>query len=89
MWRGGDGPPLVTSCLITTAANTTVRPYHDRMPVVLPEAAWDEWLDPATPVARLFPQLRPFDGPMVATRANQLVNKAGIEGPALLAGYAE
>lgn len=32
----GEGKEnLVTCCLITTAANALVRPYHDRMPVVV------------------------------------------------------
>ncbi len=30
VWGGGAGK-LVTCCLITTAANDLVRPYHDRM----------------------------------------------------------
>ena len=54
---GRNGPPQlfddiptnpVRSCtIITTDANTAVAPLHDRMPVVLPADAWDEWLDPA------------------------------------------
>ena len=31
--------------IITTEPNDLVRPIHDRMPVVLPESAWAEWLD--------------------------------------------
>ena len=35
------------SCtVITTAANDTMAPVHDRMPVVLPAEAWAAWLDP-------------------------------------------
>ncbi len=35
------------SCtVITTAANDTMAPVHDRMPVVLPAEAWGKWLDP-------------------------------------------
>lgn len=49
-WRdraaGADAPWLHSCTIITTAANTTMQPVHDRMPVILPEAAWDEWLDP-------------------------------------------
>jgi putative SOS response-associated peptidase YedK len=33
--------------LITTSANGTMAPVHDRMPVILPKSAWDVWLDPA------------------------------------------
>ena len=35
-----------TFTIITTSANDVVTPVHDRMPVILPEAAVDRWLDP-------------------------------------------
>jgi putative SOS response-associated peptidase YedK len=37
---------LRTCCIVTTEANSRLAPIHDRMPVVLPEGVWDEWLDP-------------------------------------------
>jgi len=40
-----NAPRLRTCVIITTDANEALRPIHDRMPVVLPESAWDEWLD--------------------------------------------
>lgn len=49
-WRDralGDDAPWLHSCtVITTSANTTMEPVHDRMPVILPPDAWDAWLDP-------------------------------------------
>ncbi|MGH9209150.1 MAG: SOS response-associated peptidase [Acidimicrobiales bacterium] len=55
VWRGpdkdkdkdSDEPPLRSCTIITTSANETMAPLHDRMPVILPPSAWDEWLDPA------------------------------------------
>lgn len=44
--RGSDDGRLVSTVIVTTAANDLLRPIHDRMPVVLPPAAWDDWLDP-------------------------------------------
>jgi putative SOS response-associated peptidase YedK len=41
-----EGEWLRTCTIITTKANAAVEQIHDRMPVVLPEAAWDRWLDP-------------------------------------------
>lgn len=43
----GDGAPVfLHSCtIITTAANATMAPVHDRMPALLPASAWTEWLD--------------------------------------------
>lgn len=49
-WRDKADPaadPVRTACIVTTAANTTMAPVHNRMPVILPETAWDAWLDPA------------------------------------------
>lgn len=45
-WRGPDGT-LETCAIITTDANEAIRPLHNRMPVILPEAAWEPWLDAA------------------------------------------
>lgn len=49
-WRdredGSDAPWLHTASVITTSANATMAPIHDRMPVILPKAMWDIWLDP-------------------------------------------
>lgn len=44
---GADGGALRSTTIITTGANETMAPIHDRMPVLLPPAAWDGWLDPA------------------------------------------
>ena len=49
-WRGAqrDGSQhLRTATIITTTANETMSTIHDRMPVILPPSAWDDWLDPA------------------------------------------
>ncbi len=49
-WRdktaGPDAPWLHSCTVVTTSANATMEPVHDRMPVMLPATAWDEWLDP-------------------------------------------
>jgi putative SOS response-associated peptidase YedK len=43
----GDDDGWLRSCaIVTTKANELLRPIHDRMPVLLPESAWDQWLDP-------------------------------------------
>lgn len=39
-----EGRPLRTCTIITTAANDAIRPLHDRMPVILPPAAWPAWM---------------------------------------------
>lgn len=56
-WLSPEGEPLDTCAVITTAANALLAPLHDRMPVIVPRDAYDEWLDPATgdPEALLAP----------------------------------
>jgi len=39
--------PVETCTILTTSANRLMSSIHHRMPVILPEAAWDTWLDPA------------------------------------------
>jgi len=46
--RAGE---LHSYTIITGPPNELVAPIHDRMPVILPRAAWNAWLDPALPAA--------------------------------------
>jgi putative SOS response-associated peptidase YedK len=78
-WRGE-----VRSCtVVTTTANELVAPVHDRMPVVLPDAAaWEAWLDPALDRGAVAPLLAPLPADsMRMARANPVVNVADHEGP--------
>ncbi|MBI4884960.1 MAG: SOS response-associated peptidase [Actinobacteria bacterium] len=49
-WRdraaGPEAPWLHSCTVITTSANTTMAPVHDRMPVILKATDWQQWLDP-------------------------------------------
>lgn len=44
-WVGADGSELETMAILTTSANATMAPYHDRMPVILAPEHFDVWLD--------------------------------------------
>jgi putative SOS response-associated peptidase YedK len=86
-WRSKESDQRIrTFTIITTGANALVRPIHDRMPVILPEDAWDEWLDPHNEdVAALTSLLVPF--PPEAMRAypvSRLVNDVRRDGPELI-----
>lgn len=43
-----DANPVISCTILTTSANETMKPVHDRMPVMLPPNVWDDWLDPAS-----------------------------------------
>jgi putative SOS response-associated peptidase YedK len=87
MWDvWGEGKDkLVTCCLLTATPNEVVRPFHDRMPVIIPPDRYAEWLDPDTPVDRLAELLvpHPAEG-MVANPANPAVNSPKNDGPECL-----
>ncbi len=42
----GTGDTLTTCTLITTTPNAVVKPYHHRMPAILPRSAYETWLAP-------------------------------------------
>lgn len=44
-WEGGDST-LLTCTIITTSANQTLAPVHDRMPVIFSPANARRWIDP-------------------------------------------
>jgi putative SOS response-associated peptidase YedK len=88
-WRPPDDPdgePIRSCVIITTEANDLVAPIHNRMPVILPPDAWDQWLDPANEdLAAIKGLLVPapsadFEAFPVSTRVNGVAN----EGPELI-----
>ncbi len=44
-WTGADGSYIQSAAIITTEANETMKPIHERMPVILPPDIWQSWLD--------------------------------------------
>jgi putative SOS response-associated peptidase YedK len=56
-----QGDALETCTIITTVANQVVAHYHDRMPVIVPESAFAEWLGDSLDLDRLVRLLRPLE----------------------------
>ena len=86
VWHDAEDQPLRTCVIITTEANRLLAPIHDRMPVVLPPDAWDEWLDPENQdVSRLQKLLVPAPAKeFEAYEISTLVNNVRHEGPDLI-----
>lgn len=84
-WDNG-GEPLFTYTIITTTPNELTGKIHDRMPVILDEADYADWLDPAyDDRERLASLLRPYPASRMSMHeVAPLVNKPGIDGPQLL-----
>lgn len=85
-WQPRPGEWQTTFTIITTAANRTIEPIHDRMPVILDEAGAADWMNLREPdplsLKRL---LRPAADDLLRIRpASPLVNNVRNEGPELL-----
>jgi len=89
VWRPGgqagkDAAPLLSCTIITTDAVGELAEIHDRMPLMLAETDWDDWLNPDIP---LDPELlaRPPDARGIVMREiSTLVNNVRNNGPELL-----
>ncbi|HTZ80802.1 MAG TPA: SOS response-associated peptidase [Stellaceae bacterium] len=58
--REGEGPDFIDSfTIITTEANSLLRPLHERMPVILDADQYAPWLDPDGAPKRLLTMLKP------------------------------
>ncbi|NJS09543.1 MAG: SOS response-associated peptidase [Microcoleus sp. CSU_2_2] len=82
-WRSPEGENIVSCSIITTAANETVQPVHDRMPVILPSGDWEQWLDPSINNSQqVLPLLKPYDpAAMKANAVSAIVNNPTRESP--------
>jgi putative SOS response-associated peptidase YedK len=70
--------------ILTTRANATLAPYHERMPVIIPPAQLDLWLGPDA--RALAPLLAPADDHLLeATPVSPRVNSTSFDDPACLA----
>jgi putative SOS response-associated peptidase YedK len=82
-WHGKEGADVDSCTIVTTEANELMRPLHDRMPVILPEEQFADWLDPKNEnVERLESLLRPYPpAEMIAFPISTLVNSPRNESP--------
>lgn len=85
-WHG-DGDDTLRSCtIITCPPNELMEPIHDRMPVILPPSAWDQWLDPgADDIEHLGKLLVPAPPALLTVRTvSTAVNNVREKGPELI-----
>jgi putative SOS response-associated peptidase YedK len=75
-----------TFTILTTAANRTIEPIHNRMPVILDEAGAADWMNLREPNPLLLKRLlAPAPDDLLVIRpASPLVNSVKNEGPELL-----
>lgn len=85
-WQGGTGEVIESCAIITTNANRTVAPVHDRMPAILAAADWSAWLSPDShDNTALLALLKPYpDDAIVAYPVSARVNNPRTNDPACL-----
>jgi putative SOS response-associated peptidase YedK len=83
---GDQGQTITTCTIITAPAAGVLAEIHDRMPLVLPRAAWPRWLDPAVDdPADLLTAWDEAGGEHLELRpVAPLVNKVDNNGPELV-----
>ena len=90
LWAGWHDPATQTVrrtfTIVTTSPNKALADLHDRMPVMVPQDAWDRWLDPTPPdPAELLGLLLPTDDvELEIYPVERLVNDVRRDGPELI-----
>jgi putative SOS response-associated peptidase YedK len=90
-WMGPNGEEMETAIIVTTAAKGELARLHERVPVIVPPAAFDLWLncseaDATTAAGALF--VPPPEGLLEAYEISPAVNRTENDGPNLIAPLA-
>lgn len=77
---------MPTYTIITTTATDAVGRIHDRMPMAIVKASWDDWLDPRNHATDdvLALMAPPLDGSLEMYAVSTAVNNVRNNGPDLL-----
>lgn len=83
VWKNDKGEEFPSFTIITTEPNKLMADIHTRMPVILPENHYDEWLDrDYKETDRLKPLLKPYPASkMIAYPVSSYVSNSRNEGP--------
>ena len=85
VWRSADGKELPTFTVLTTEPNALMKPIHSRMPVILEERDFPQWLDrDFKDTAVLKKLLVPSPAAMNAVPVSSIVGNARNDVPACI-----
>jgi putative SOS response-associated peptidase YedK len=86
VWRSPDDDTVLSCNIITTQPNALVKEIHNRMPVILPVEAYDQWLDPAEQKPEQLERwLKPYPAAeMMAYAVSTYVNSPANDSPACI-----
>lgn len=89
VWEG-EGEPLLSCTLVTTAAAPEFEPWHKRMPVLLATGEWDRWLDNGAVFAADDPLFAPvLKYPLQLQSLSRKVSNARNKNPSVMEGLGE
>jgi putative SOS response-associated peptidase YedK len=94
-WKDEDTGEVIRSfTIVTTTANDMMAPIHDRMPVTIPEDAWERWLDPGRVEGAALGELKGLlvpapDGSLEMYPVSRRVNDVRNDGPDLVEPISE
>jgi len=85
-WQRQPDEWETTFTIVTTAANATMAPYHDRMPMILNDAAADDWMNPRVdePTALKALLVAPPDDLLVTRPVSPKLNRPKFDSAELL-----
>ena len=67
-WNSIDGSQILSATIITTEPNDLIKPIHNRMPVILPESEYTQWLQPGeVDIQKYNDLLRPYEADQMET----------------------
>lgn len=86
-WIDKETGEEAESCtIITTEANAVLSPVHERMPVIVKQEDYDQWLDPKEmDTAKLQKLFKPYPSyEMASHRVSRQVNSPTFDSPELI-----
>lgn len=85
MWKSPEGEVIETASVLTTESNDLLKPIHHRMPVILSQSHYDQWLSSEAQESDLMSLLRPFESDLMDIYpVSTLVNKPSNDDPKCL-----
>ncbi|MDE2784801.1 MAG: SOS response-associated peptidase [Gemmatimonadota bacterium] len=85
VWPAPDGARIATFAILTRSAPSSIRWLHDRVPVILEDTVWDDWLARGSTTPVLTSVLDGAGQPELELHpVSRAVNRAGWDEPACI-----
>ena len=82
VWKGEGKPTITSFSIVTTAAAPSTAPYHDRMPLVLDEGQFEDWMRGPPDKASIM--MKPYAGKIEAWPVPAAVGNVRNNSPDLM-----